>query len=137
MHMLIEIQRVLIDGGTLIITTPNIASFASVARLLQANGNPQICSKYANPARDLARSEVPHVREYTPQELREAVQAAGFDVRHLFTENIANYNQDIWIREFLARNGYPDDLRGEQMYCVASKKGRAAVQRYPDFLYEQ
>jgi hypothetical protein len=34
MHMLLEIQRVLIDGGALVLTTPNIASFASVASLL-------------------------------------------------------------------------------------------------------
>ena len=137
MHMLIEIRRVLVDRGTLVLTTPNIASFASVAHLLRASGHPQICSKYANPERDPARLEVPHVREYTPQELREAVQAAGFEISHLFTEDIEHYHQEIWAREFLARNGYPIDLRGEQVYCVAQKKAGALINRQPDFLYER
>jgi len=137
MHMLLEIGRVLIDGGALVLTTPNIASFASVARLLRASGHPQICSKYANPERELADLEVPHVREYTPQELREATNAAGFEIASLITEEIANYNPEIWVGEFLRRNGYPSNLRGEQTYCVARKKVGATINRYPDFLYER
>jgi SAM-dependent methyltransferase len=137
MHMLLEIQRVLVNRGTLVLTTPNVASFASVARLLRARGHPQICSKYANPERDSARLEVPHVREYTPQELRQAVQAAGFEITHLFTEDMEHYHRETWVREFLVRNGYPTDLRGEQVYCVAQKKAGAPINRQPDFLYEQ
>lgn len=137
MHMLLEIRRVLIDKGTLILTTPNISSFASVGRLLRASGHPQICSKYANPERDTGRSEVPHVREWTPRELREALQAAGFEVGYLFTETIANYNEERWVRQFLQRNGYPQTLRGEQIYCIATKNPAAPVIRYPDFLYER
>src|SRR6202521_314677 len=100
MHMLLEIRRVLIDQGTLILTTPNIASLTSVARLLEARGNPQICSRYANPQRDPARLEVPHVREYTPRELRDALHAAGFEIVHLFTENTAA----SLVGELLERN---------------------------------
>jgi SAM-dependent methyltransferase len=137
MHMLLEVQRVLVNRGTLVLTTPNIASFTSVSRLLRANGHPQICSKYANPERDSSRLEVPHVREYTPRELREAVQAAGFEITHLFTEDIGHYHREIWVREFLLRNGYPTDLRGEQIYCVAQKKSGAPINRQPDFLYER
>lgn len=137
MHMLLEIRRVLVDQGTVILTTPNIASFGSFTRILQAHGHPQICSKYADPRRDVARGEVPHVREYTAQELGEAVQAAGFQISFLFTENVSGRRPEIWAREFLQRSGHPIDLRGEQTYCVAHKQAGAPINRYPDFLYEQ
>lgn len=136
MHMLLEIRRVLVDRGTVVLTTPNVASFSSVANLLRASGHTQICSKYANSERDSSRQELPHVREYTPQELREAFQAAGFDISRLFTEDIPHCHRKIWIRDFLARNGYPLDLRGEQIYCVAQKNAGASINRRPDFLYE-
>jgi SAM-dependent methyltransferase len=78
MHMLIELHRVLDEGGTLILTTPNVASYLAVARVLEQSGNPQIFSKFAYPLGEFADTEIPHVREYTPAELREAVESAGF-----------------------------------------------------------
>jgi len=85
MFMLLEINRVLVDGGTLVLTTPNVASFTAVARLLECTGNPQLYSMYPNPSGEYKDTEIPHVREYTPQELAEAVKAAGFEVEYLFT----------------------------------------------------
>jgi SAM-dependent methyltransferase len=136
MHMLLEIRRVLEDGGTLVLTTPNVASFTAVARVLEHSGNPQVFSKYADPRGEFAETEVPHVREYTPQELREAVESAGFEIDHLFTEVIPGYGTEARMRGFLERNGYSADFRGEQMYCVARKRTARPVVRYPGFLYE-
>src|SRR5271166_957995 len=96
MHMLIEMHRVLEEGGTLVLTTPNVASYTAVARVLEQSGNPQIYSKFAYPLGEFADTEVPHVREYTPPELREAVESAGFEVENLFSEVIAGYNCDLW-----------------------------------------
>src|SRR5579871_1409108 len=70
MHMLIEMQRVLEEGGTLVLTTPNVTSFTAVARVLEQSGNPQLYSKFPYPMGEFAETEIPHVREYTPQELR-------------------------------------------------------------------
>jgi SAM-dependent methyltransferase len=138
MHMLLEIRRVLSDNGVLILTTPNIASFTSVARILNADGHPQIHSRYTNPQRDIARVEIPHVREYTPQELRTALESAGFDVVSLFTEEMKGYGNATWIKDFLEKHRYPTDYRGEQIYCIARKKPTTeAVIRYPGFLYEK
>ena len=81
-------------------------------------------------------TEIPHVREYTPNELREAVEAAGFEIENLFTDVIPGYGTDIWVKDFLERNQYPTTLRGEQMYCLAKKRTGRKTVRYPHFLYE-
>lgn len=136
MHMLIEMHRVLEEGGTLVLTTPNVVSYTAVARVLEQSGNPQIYSKFAYPLGEFADTEVPHVREYTPPELREAVESAGFEVENLFTEVIAGYNTDLWVKDFLERNKYSPALRGEQLYCIARKRSGRKVVRYPHFLYD-
>lgn len=136
MHMLLEMNRVLEDGGTLILTTPNVASYTAVARVLEQSANPQLFSKYAYPLGEFADTEIPHVREYTPLELREAVESAGFEVENLFTEIIPGYRTDTWVKDFLERNGFSSAFRGEQMYCIAKKRAGRPTVRYPHFLYE-
>ena len=136
MHMLIEMHRVLEDGGTLILTTPNVASFTAVARILEQSGNPQLYSKFPYPLGEFADTEIPHVREYTPLELREAVESAGFEIDNLFTEVIPGYGTDMWVKEFLERNQYSSEYRGEQLYCIARKRPGRKVVRYPHFLYD-
>jgi len=136
MHMLLEMNRVLEDGGTLILTTPNVASFTAVARVLEQSGNPQLFSKYAYPLGEYAESEIGHVREYTPPELREAVESAGFEVENLFSEVIPGYGTESWVRDFLERNGFSSAFRGEQLYVIARKRAGKKTIRYPGFLYE-
>jgi SAM-dependent methyltransferase len=136
MFMLLEINRVLVDGGTLVLTTPNIASFTAVMRLLETGEHPQLYSMYPNPFGEYKDTEIPHVREYTPQELAAAVKAAGFDIEYLFTEKIAGYDANFFMRPVLERNGYSAALRGEQIYLIAKKRAGAEITRYPAFLYE-
>jgi len=136
MHMLLEMRRVLEDGGTLLLTTPNVTSYTAVARVLEQSGHPQLFSKYADPRGEFADTEMPHVREYTPPELREAVELAGYEVENLFTEVIPGYGTDSWVKGFLERNGFSPAYRGEQMYCLARKRADLPVVRYPKFLYE-
>jgi len=136
MHMLVEMHRVLEEGGNLILTTPNVASYLAVARVLEQSGNPQLYSKFPYPLGEFANTEIPHVREYTPAELREAVESAGFEVTNLFSEVISGYGTDLWVKDFLERNKYSSALRGEQLYCIAKKRSDRNVVRYPHFLYE-
>jgi hypothetical protein len=136
MHMLVEMHRVMEDGGTLILTTPNVASFLAVARILEQSGNPQVYSKFPYPYGEYSETEIPHVREYTPAELREAVESAGFEIENLFTEVIPGFGTDLWVRDFLERNQYSTALRGEQIYCIARKRSGRKTVRYPHFLYE-
>ncbi|MEO8028905.1 MAG: methyltransferase domain-containing protein [Bryobacteraceae bacterium] len=136
MHMLFEIHRVLADNGAVVLTTPNVASYTAVARALEQSGNPQLYSMYPYPHGEFRDTEIPHVREYTPNELTQSLEAAGFAVEHLFTERVDEYNSHLWVEPFLERFGYPAALRGEQMYCLARKRSGAAQTRYPGFLYE-
>jgi len=136
MHMLLEIRRVLGEGGTLVLTTPNVASYTAVARLLENSANPQLFSKYADPRGEFAETEMPHVREYTVPELREAIESAGFETVNVFTEVIPGYGTEKWVKEFLQRNGFSAEFRGEQIYCIARKRSALPVTRYPKFLYE-
>jgi SAM-dependent methyltransferase len=137
MHMLFECRRVLTNGGALVLTTPNVASYTAVARVLESSGNPQLYSKFPNPNGEFAGTEIPHVREYTPQELKEALESAGFQVATQFTENAPGYHAGGgWVDQFLKEHGYSSDLRGEQMYVVAHKLQEAQLTRYPGFLYD-
>jgi len=77
MFMLLETRRVLQEGGRVLLSTPNLASIASVASLLEGRDNPQIFSIYTRP-RPGEQSDIPHVREYTADELGRTVQAAFF-----------------------------------------------------------
>jgi hypothetical protein len=136
MHMLVEINRVLEEGGALVLTTPNVASYLAVARVLEQSANPQLFSKYPDPRGEFADAETPHVREYTPGELREATESAGFEIENLFTEVIPGYGTETWVKMFLERNGYSSGMRGEQIYCLARRRSARSVIRYPKFLYE-
>jgi hypothetical protein len=136
MHLLLECRRILEEEGRLIVTTPNVASLTSVARVLHGYDNPQISSAYTR-KRAEDTDEVPHVREYTAFELRNAIEAAGFQIEALFTEPIAGLEMNRPMWNFLEDNGYNTSLRGEQTYCVAVKRADLAVTRYPRFLYSE
>ena len=136
MHLLLECRRILEEGGRLLVTTPNVASLTSVARVLHGYDNPQISSACTRRSADDI-DEVPHVREYTAFELRNAVEAGGFQIESLFTEPIAGLEMNRPMWNFLEDHGYNTSLRGEQTYCVAVKRSDLAVTRYPRFLYSE
>jgi SAM-dependent methyltransferase len=130
MHLLLECRRILEEGGRIVVTTPNVGSLTSVARTLHGYDNPQIHYRYSrSPA-------IPHVREYTAFELRNALTAAGFAIQNLTTEPIAEFAMNLPMWEFLEEQGYNTSLRGEQTYCIAVKRSSLPVNRYPKFLYE-
>ncbi len=133
MHMMSEIRRVLADGAFLILTTPNSASLGSVIRALHGYQSPQIFSCYPDPGK--CGEDTPHVREYTPYEIKQLLAAAGFQADLLFTDRIGGYTEGTWALELLAANGFETELRGEQIYCRAIKDPTMPVNRYPSFLY--
>jgi len=136
MHMLLESNRVLREGGFLLITTPNVGSITSVAKTLGGRDNPQIYFLYTRPVPG-EPPEIGHVREYTIHELGAAVRAAGFEVRQLFTTFISEYRSHLPLLDFLAANDYQTENRGEQSWCLAVKRAGLPVDRYPFFLYAE
>jgi len=134
MHMLCECNRVLANGGFLLVTTPNVGSITSVAKTMDGRDNPQIFYLYKRPHPG-QEPEIGHVREYTMWELGEAVKSAGFELTMLFTTFIAGFACHLPLLRFLEVNGYSTENRGEQTWCLARKRSGLPVDRYPFFLY--
>jgi SAM-dependent methyltransferase len=132
MHMLIESRRVLRDGGSLLVTTPNVGSITSVAKTLDGRDNPQIFFLYKRPG---GEEEIGHVREYTVHEIGETAKAAGFEVTQLFTTFIEEYSSHLPLLKFLEESGYNPEDRGEQTWCLAVKRASLPVDRFPYFIY--
>jgi SAM-dependent methyltransferase len=134
MHLLLESRRVLVDGGFLLVTTPNVGSITSVAKTLDGRDNPQIFFLYNRPRLGEA-PEIGHVREYTAHEIGEAVKRAGFEIGKLFTTFIPEFASHLPLLKFLEENGYSTENRGEQTWCLAIKRAALPVDRYPFFIY--
>jgi SAM-dependent methyltransferase len=136
MHLLVESRRVLSEGGRLLISTPNAASFASIAKTLDGRTNPQIFPQYKRP--DPRFPEIGHVHEYTAHELRLTLEAAGFEIEQLFTTSIEEYALHAeMLRPLLEALGHDPENRGEQTWCLAVKRGERPIDRYPAFLYSE
>lgn len=133
MHMLAEINRVLREGGHLVLSTPNIVSLRALAAILQGY-HPGLFSQYLRP--DRGASEARHHREYAPREVRQLLEDAGFEVVRLETGPYRERPRPelLWVRHLLERYRLPTDLRDEAIYAVARKSGPVR-RRYPEWLY--
>jgi len=133
MHMMAEINRVLREGGHLVVTTPNIASLRAAAAVLQGY-HPGLLPGYLRP--ELELKEVRHHREYTPQEVRWLLEDAGFEVMRLETGPYREQPRPelAWVRRLLETYGLSSELRGEAIYAAARKIGPVR-RRYPEWLY--
>jgi SAM-dependent methyltransferase len=127
MHMLWECNRVLAEGGLLILTTPNITSARAIEAVLVG------CAPYLYPQYNINDLMDQHRREYAPREIGEALAAAGFTVEELET-------QDVWLRsnpailDLLEELMIPTELRGDNIFALGRKTG-PPVERYPKDLY--
>lgn len=105
-----SIFRSLKPGGWLFLTTPNAASITTIKHALRL-APPQLYR--------------PHVREYAPYELDELVRAAGFAIERRETldvwRNAISPEEHRAIIAFIARSGYPKELRGEDIFLLARK----------------
>jgi SAM-dependent methyltransferase/DNA anti-recombination protein RmuC len=127
MHTLWEANRVLEDGGYLLVTTPNITSARAIEGLLTGYA-PYLMSQY-----NVEYPPGQHHREYAPREIRLALEAAGFTVLELETE-------DVWLRsnpailELLESLQMSTAERGDNIFALG-RKTSAPVERYPKELY--
>ncbi len=127
MHMLWECNRVLQPDGWLLITTPNLSCTRALEGIL-CSCQPYLFSQY-----NLQNSSEHHHREYTPDDVRDVLLAAGFRVATLETE-------DVWLKSnpailnLIRQLKFSDDLRGDDIFALA-RKTSAPLERYPEFLY--
>ena len=97
-------------GGHLFITTPNPCSITAIHHALTL-APPMIYP--------------PHVRELTPYQLDEMVRAVGFEILRRETldvwRNAISMREHAQIAKFIAQENYPAELRGEDVFCLATK----------------
>lgn len=80
LHAMLEIKRVLKQGGKLILTTPNAARLENAAAFIEGRNIYDPYSGYGPHGR--------HNREYTRHELALLLEHCGFEVEQLFTANV-------------------------------------------------
>ncbi len=123
-----EINRVLVDGGVLIVTTPNVARLENVARLAGGVNMYDPYSGYGPYGR--------HNREFTRHELVHLLGFCGFSVDHHFTADVHPHQApaftDVSRLAPLLEHRLPD--LGQYLFCRATKVG-APTDGRPSDLY--
>jgi SAM-dependent methyltransferase len=121
-HALQELARVLLPGGRLLLTTPNVARATNLHRLAQRQGIYDPYSRYGIHGR--------HNREYVAEELFELVSANGFSVERHLTRPV-HAVPDPGPAWFAAAD---DDGAGDYHFLVARRGARVPPAR-PAWLY--
>jgi glycosyltransferase involved in cell wall biosynthesis/SAM-dependent methyltransferase len=134
MHMMCEINRILKPGGTLVLTTPNVASARAVSAILQGF-HPMLFPAYIRP-NPSGETEARHSREYSPREVKDLLENSGFEVATLETGPFRDEPKPeyAWVEHLLERYILPKEHRGEGIYAVGRKR-RGVRERYPTWLY--
>ncbi len=127
-----EANRVLRDGGALLVTTPNLVSLQAIGRAL--NGvSPYSFGVYVPTNGAYGR----HNREYTPHEVESLGRYAGFETLLLHTENV--YRQEEAppsLVDYMSRESFPTGSRGQNIFYLGRKNAKAAPAPYPSSLFE-
>lgn len=127
MHLLIEANRVLKPGGLLLLTTPNAVSWRSVLRSAR-RWHPFVYPVLI-PGLDTNRHNI----EYTPDQMRSLLAAAGFD-GHVSTR--AWWYRISWLDKLrLTLAGFRPRDRGDSIVVTSRKVSRPKL-RFPPALYQ-
>jgi hypothetical protein len=105
-----EMNRVLADGGTLVLTTPNAASLYTTHRCLSGE-SPWLFH--------------PHVREFTIQQVIDLAARAGFDVVHVDTMYVCFFLEDRsrYLKRYFTDLGFSAENRGDDSFFLFRKSG--------------
>jgi SAM-dependent methyltransferase len=133
MFVLVEANRILKPGGTLVVSTPNAASENALVRLI-AGKNPYLGLEYNGVESNR------HNRLYDPDELNELLKCAGFSHVEVTTipggtRTHLGYRSDILrlcVRLFQRRKVAKQS--GDILLAYAVKTS-PPLERYPGFLY--
>lgn len=132
LHMMIELNRILKWEGLVIVTTPNVSSAISIQAALRGR-SPYIFGHYNRENEYYGLSDR-HNREYTPDDVRVAFEASGFEVAKLFTRDTWN-EPGPEVLQLLASTNVPLEMRGDNIFAVG-RKVSSHIERYPKQLYD-
>jgi len=128
MGLFAEISRILKPDGTLLLTTPNLASAHAVEETMRG-GSPYGYGKFEVGGKPTDR----HNREYTASEVERLATAAGFSAKQVRTQDFYWPGKREVLRS-LAVAGHPIARRGDCTILLAQKRGPVR-ERYPDEFY--
>ncbi len=128
-HSLVQINRLLKKGGSMIITTPNALRYENIAKLILGKNIYDHYSGYGAHGR--------HNREYTPHELRLLVEALGFSVTRLYSKVTGSINiEGLSIKRFRGLIQFlTTKNRGSNIFLLARKEAETGPV-YPGWLFE-
>lgn len=120
-HTLVEIHRVLREGGWLLLTTPNANRLENLVKVQRGQNMYESLSGHGLYGR--------HNREYTVDELREFLDGCGFDVEDILAQDLKP-----WTERPVLVPGLNLDHRGENLFLLA--RTRSSYRWfYPEWLY--
>jgi SAM-dependent methyltransferase len=136
MHTISEVNRITSDGGYLLLSTPNCISLRSFVRVMRGN-HPFLWSQYS-----MLGHRDRHNREYTPEEIRSLLEAAGYEIVNLMTRDGAYgpsgrplirwaANAALSAVTFATGRFIPPSMRGESTFALARKRG-PITNRFPE-----
>jgi SAM-dependent methyltransferase len=128
MFVMSEINRVLVDGGKVLISTPNLASWRALTAAL-THYSPYTYGKYL-PGVPHGR----HIHEYVPRDVNILLASAGFKAS-VWTENVYHTGNSPKLIELLKELNLPTGDRGDTIFAVGTKIG-GIQERYPIDLYD-
>lgn len=126
MFMLSEVNRVIKQGGKLILTTPNATSTRAIHKILNGR-EPYFYMQYQK-KRTLYR----HNYEYSLPTLKAVLRAAGFGGK-FWTENSFE-DEIVSIPLVLHTMGYSFEHMGDNIFAVVTKSS-PVINRYPLEIY--
>jgi len=129
MHVLSEINRILKMGGTLLLSTPNLASWKAAVSILTGD-SPLSYAKFSK-AREVGSMPI---REWTPNEIEVLFKAAGFDPM-LTTQNAYHAATPETISGIFRAVGVSNNYSGDTIFALGTKSSEV-IDRYPSQFYD-
>lgn len=123
-----EIKRVLKPGGTIIVTTPNVARLENITRLIAGENIYDPYSGYGPYGR--------HNREYNRHELVSLLQFEGFDVTGHFTADVHENRADSYadLKDLKDKLEFRKGDLGQYIFAKAINTEKSS-EKVPSWLY--
>ena len=118
LFMMAQANRVLAEGGLMMLTTPNAHSFYALTRILEEQ-SPNLLPQYSP-----GRPGYGHIKEYTYQEMILLFEAAGFEIAEQLTFSPFEWAPDAklpGLKEALRPHGLWDSRSGMLHFVVGRK----------------
>jgi SAM-dependent methyltransferase len=128
-RVLREINRILKDGGILVLTTPNVARLENIAKLIAGDNIYDPYSGYGAYGR--------HNREYNRHELCILLEHEGFNVSECFTSDVHVNNSNIYFdtNKLYGDLKFRENDLGQYIFIKAKKINNTNNQARPKWLY--